>query len=248
MHPDDSQEALWYIRPIFIKHNEASTSKKTYDTVYIRWLCFARVYKNALSLHWRGFSYLPLEGGSEEETTSGNNTQFGYWRYIPHLFQEIEGRLGAQVVDINLERIILHRMWDTYLNHEGYDWNHQHIRAESSGVSINARASVLQLKGKGISHLALTIRKAVAKELGDKHDYTLLEPEHYDDIILRTIIREYGARSYEFILKRESSLLFRAHSYFGQRTEKPSQDSFPHLRIKQLHELKQLEFLLAHAQ
>jgi hypothetical protein len=249
--PEYDPEANWYIRPHFIKHGEVASDKKTIEQVYIRWLCFARVTNDTLSLHWRGFSHLPIENDIDVEVSSTHNIQYGYWYQVPPFFEEIENYLQAKVEELNLQQVVLHRLWNGYLKQPGYEWKHRRIRAESSGVSINAHAgsrSILELEGQGISHLASTIRIAVALEMQERYSITLPDPSYFDDIILRTIIREYGALSYEFSLKQHGKLIFRAHSYFGDKTEKPSQDSFPHMRLIEVDELSQLAFLLAHAE
>lgn len=281
-HPSDGEGVNWYIRPVFIKHCEISKNSNTVEIRYIRWLCFARLTETELSLHWRGFSYHPSSEDPDEDTSGGRHIQFAYWYYIPDIFDEIEERVGASVSSLNLQDIVLHRLWDTYLGKQGYDWTHRRIRAESSGVSLNAhagRAGGYQSKrpskgivefnlqphdGVGISHLASTIRKAVEYELRSLYNQELPDPRIFDDIILRTIIREYGAVSYEFSLLHHGRLLFRAHSYFGDKAKAPSQDGFPHMKLvgtvryhdeennryqmtKKLNELEQLRFILQHA-
>ncbi len=79
---DDTASARWYIRPCFFEHweNDANGQPRRSE---IRWLCFARVEPQNISLHWRGFSY------SESEQTVDKNTQFPYWQHIPGLFDEI---------------------------------------------------------------------------------------------------------------------------------------------------------------
>lgn len=75
------------------------------------------------------------------------------------------------------------------------------------------------------------------------------KPEWIDDVILRTLIREFGALSYEFSLESTTGeKVFRAHSYFGSKVDSPTPDSFPHLQatISWGSDLDQIKFLLKH--
>jgi hypothetical protein len=122
-HPDDDVAALWYIRPHFRKHGEVSSDRRTIEQVYIRWLVFARVLGDAVSFHWRGFSHLPIEDDVTEDGASTRNVQFGYWYHIPGFFDEIEKLLDAEVKHVNLQQVVLHRLWDTYLSLPDYQWS-----------------------------------------------------------------------------------------------------------------------------
>ena len=245
-NPDDGG-AYWYIRPVFVNHWEYNETLEKMQLLPVRWLCFARVTEESISLHWRGFSYAESKNPSSEEKNSARNSQFPFWSYVPTLFDEIENLSKAKVSFIPLHKLVLHQMWQHYMDESGYRWTHRRIRAESSGVSLNAHAGgVYDINADGILHLATTVRNAVQIELRSKYKVNLPDPGRFDEVILRTLIREYGALSYEFSLDQGGSQLFRAHCYFGQKQMDKSQDSFPHMRvfISQRSDLEQLAFLL----
>jgi hypothetical protein len=138
-------------------------------------------------------------------------------------------------------------MWDEFRNNQDYEWTDRRIRAEASGVTFNARAgAIYQIEAGGIRSLANTIRRAIEEELRLEHDIILPEGDWFDEVILRTLIREYGTLSYEFSLEQENELLFRSHTYFGQRRNMDSPDKFPHMNLHTTKrgDLEQISFLL----
>jgi hypothetical protein len=241
----DVAEARWYIRPVLIEHWEKLESDDRPRKVQIRWLCFARVVSRVISLHWRGFSY-----AQNPDEATHSNSQFPYWEHIPQLFEEIEELTRAKVSHINLHNLVLYELWDEYRgNPVVYKWLDRRIRAESSGVSLSAHAgAVHDIDTGGIRHLASTIRKSIESELATRHRYKLPDPARFDETILRTLIREYGALSYGFSLEKGEEVIFQAHCYFGLKEQAQSPDSFPHfnLQVTKCHDLRQLEFLLNH--
>jgi len=246
-YPGDEQYARWYIRPQFVDYWDILPSEEAPTKLQARWLCFARVTESALSLHWRGFTY---PNGPDGVENSAKRVQFPYWAYIPQFFEEISQLTNAKVDYVNLHRLLLHHLWDKFLEDTNYNWTHTRIRAESSGVSLNAHAGVTdnELNIGGILHLARTVRTAVQKELESK-GYTMPSPDHIDNTILRTLIREYGALSYGFHLSAWGGTIFKAHSYFGLKPSSRSPDSFPHMQvsISEKEALEQLQFILANA-
>jgi len=176
------------------------------------------------------------------------NSQFRYWEHVPELFDEIEGLTSARLESVNLYDLILHRLWDQYRHNPSYQWLDRRIRAESGGVSLSARTgAIVEIEAGGIRRLAYTIRRSIELELNTGYGSGLPEPEAFDEVILRTLIREFGAVSYEFSLEDNAgNKLFRAHSYFGSKPEASSPDSFPHLHVYTMwrDDLGQLGFLL----
>ena len=242
-YPSDSS-ACWYIRPEFLPHWEVPDDSTQVMQYSIRWLCFARVVSRAISLHWRGFSHADSASALE------HNSQFRYWEYVPGLFEEIEELTGAMVDSVNLHRLVLHELWDRYRYDPSYRWLDRRIRAESGGVSLSAHAGpIVEIEVAGIRRLAYTIRCSIEQELGTQYNIGVPEPEGLDEVILRTLLREFGALSYEFSLgDKDGNRLFRAHNYFGLKPETTSADSFPHSRVFTTwqNDLDQLHFLLHH--
>ena len=221
----ESQSENWYIRPSFVPHWELDVATKKPILRQIRWLLFAKVTNQLISYHWQGFSYSTDQNSTERES------QFPYWNYIPNLVIEFEKTLGCGQEYPNLHELILHRLWDFYRGKDGYNWNDIRIRAESGGVSLSAKSGGIsddvEIDVKGISHLANTLTMSVVKELGITLDMT--KQRRLQESILQTIIRHFGAKSYEFSLEDKSVRLLKSHVYFGMKPGFPGPDSFPHV-------------------
>lgn len=245
MRPLDT-EARWYIRPVFISHWETPDgATSTPQQCVIRWLCLARVSEHVLSLHWRGFSFAqsPSESG-------GRSSQYPYWEKVPSIFDEITRLTGARLSQPNLHNLILHALWERYRYDRSGRWTDRRIRAESGGVSLSAHAgAVAELDVGGIRRLANAIRRSISADFETKHQTTgQPDPDRLEEVVLRTLLREFGTLSYEFSLETGNEKVFRAHSYFGLKPNASSPDSFPHLNIFTTwrDDLEQLHFLLGH--
>jgi hypothetical protein len=222
--PEDAS-SKWYIKPIFIEHWEFDEITKKPVLRAIRWLVYAKLEDGILSFHWQGFTY------SDDEDSTKRESQFPYWNYIPTLIEEFEDLIHRKLDTPNLHQLVLHQLWDYYRAQDGYVWTDLRIRAESGGVSLNARSagagSDVEIDVKGINHLAHTLSLSVLKELDLKLDE--LKQRRLQDHILQTIIRQFGAKSYEFSLEGESGKILKAHFYFGMKPNYPSPDAFPHI-------------------
>ena len=115
---------------------------------------------------------------------------------------------------------------------------------------MSARAgAAVEIEIGGIRRLANTIRKSIQLELNTKYETSLPEPDKFDEVILRTLIREFGTLSYEFSLTdNDRNRLFRAHTYFGLKPDTSSQDAFPHINfyVSWRDDKEQFQFLLDH--
>lgn len=242
---DQDAEAVWYLKPVFVPHWEKPEGGHGIQEVCIRWLCFARIDTGGISLHWRGFTCAESAGALQR-----HNSQFRYWEHVPPLFEEIEEITAAQLEPVTLHELVLHTMWDQYRYDPAFEWTDRRIRAEAGGVSLSARAgAVVELGVGGIRHLASTIRRSVERELNTKYETELPAPEGFDEVILRTLIREFGALSYEFSLQTvNGQRLFRCHVYFGLKPDSQSSDAFPHLHVYVgwRNDREQLQFLKSH--
>lgn len=266
IHTEDN--AFWYIRPMFITQLENIATDEEKKEYLVRWLCFARIKDNFLSLHWRNFTagkngLIYFNG----KTVKG---RFPYWEVVPKLFDEIQEYTRAKVETINLQNLILHSLWDQYRTNTNYDWQDLHIKAEHKGVALNAKTRLQNIKvGKsikdddetddednyddtidiiGIRHLAHNIRKAVEHRLL-KFSIKIPNPDEIDEEILRTLIREYDPQSYECIIREDSSQLFRAKTFFGTLNSR-SEESLKHLLFTSLThrrtDIDLFSFLLQH--
>lgn len=247
--PDDVPDVGWYVRPVFVKHWTLDEAHNRPVEVDIRWLCWARVANNLISLHWRGFTRTPMQESVRVNSRKESRQQFEYWEHIERLFAEIEDLTNARASYTNLHDLTLNQLWDKYKENDAYRWINRRIRAESNGVSLNAYAgAVEQLNPKGITHLAETIRHSIQLELRRLDGHGLPNPTILDHVIERTLIKEYGTLSYEFSLERDATLLFHGHCYFGLRPIGHRQDSFPHICfgfLRRTNDLQQLQFLMA---
>lgn len=241
--PDDDT-VVWYIRPYFPLHWEIDDDVSPEpQRRQMRQLCFARVGDRSVSLHWQGF-YI-----AEEPDMSQGGIQFPYWNYIPTFFDEFEEILNIKLNVPKLHELVLHRLWDIYRNDEECLWTDLRIRAESGGVSLNARSagSTTEIDVKGIQHLARTLSLSALRELNIPSTDTLLV-KRVEEALLRTLIREFGAKSYEFSLKTNNSNILKAHIYFGVKPDFPGPDSFPHVNCYTTwcNDRVQLKFVLDH--
>jgi hypothetical protein len=238
--PDDTN-GKWYIKPIFIPHWEFDEISKKPILRAIRWFVYAKVANDVVSFHWQGFTY------SFDENSTERESQFPYWNHIPELVDEFENLVGHKLDYPNLHQFVLHQLWDFYRAQDDYQWTDLRIRAESGGVSLNARSAGIgddvEIDVKGINHLAHTLCLSVIRELDLNLDK--LKQKHLQDNILQTIIRQFGAKSYEFSLEHNSEKLLKAHIYFGMKPNFPSPDAFPHINcyIKWKNDQAQLTFI-----
>jgi hypothetical protein len=136
------------------------------------------------------------------------------------------------------------------MNDPGHRWNHIRIRAESSGVALNAHsAGVSEVDVRGLKALTQALANSAVAALG--HPVSQESLDAVENSLLRTLIQEWGTNSYEFSLEgleKPSQVRFRAHCYFGLRTG-PTQDSLQHLKCYARYggNLAAKDFLMQHA-
>ncbi len=237
----------WYIGVSFIPQWEYDEISKQILEYQIRWLCFANVSDTYVSLHWQGFTFADKKESIEHES------QFPYWKYIPTLFDEIQKELAARLDYPVLHNLVLHDLWEDFRLSSDYEWEDLRIRAESGGVSLNVQSPGKsaryddEIDISDIKHLAKTLSISVAKEL-DVYPLETTRQVRLEESILRTLIREFGAKSYEFSLSHQRQRILRAHFYFGTKPSAPSRDCFPHVNCyaKWGSSSEQLNFILQH--
>ncbi len=234
----------WYIRTYrivdYVRRGAGSASKL--DERYIRWSVIAEVDKNYLALSWDGFTY-----SSTADEHIEQRTQFPFWNHIPEFFDELANHCQTQWIHPNLHQLILHDMWNKYLNKSingvSYKWKHLRIRAEASGLFINAHSSGIQeIDVRGLQALSQKLAHSVLNILGLSGD--LEKISNAEDAILFTLIKDWGTKSYEFELDKElivneiekeklkntGKRLIKAHCYFGLKPHSTTQDSLQHLK------------------
>jgi len=235
----------WYIRVNFIPQWEFDEISKQFQEYQIRWLCFAHISDSYVSLHWQGFTL------AEKKDQIDHENQFRYWECVPSFLDEIQEILNAKLSDPLLHNLVLHDLWDEFRLNPNYVWEDLRIRAESGGVSLNVQSPGKSASDKedisisDIKHLAKTLSISAAKEL-DLYPLERVKQTRLEESILRTLIREFGAKSYEFSLSSSGKKLLRAHFYFGTKPNVPSRDCFPHVNCyaKWGSDSEQLNFVL----
>ncbi|MBD1933336.1 MULTISPECIES: hypothetical protein [Cyanophyceae] len=240
---DSTTPRKWYIHiskiPDYVRRGSGEASEV--DKRYIRWPVIAEVRHNYVALHWEGFTFTEIT-----EAHTDQAVQFPFWRdiHIPKLFDELTEHLQGYWVHPNLHRLVLHEMWNKYLEDFHYIWQHLLIRAEADGVALNARSSgVTEVNVKGLKALARKLAESASERLGLSDNCEQIT--HVENALLRTLIKEWGTKSYEFSLDRkpdsseassqdadnkaELENLFKAHCYFGLKQDS-TQDSLQHLK------------------
>ena len=231
----------WYIHiskiPDYVRRGSGEASQV--DKRYIRWSVIAEVSHNYVALHWNGFTFTDIR-----EELSDKPIQYPFWRYVPKFFDELTNHLQGYWTHPNLHQLVLHRMWNQYLNNCDYKWQHLRIRAEADGVALNAHSSgVTEVNVRGLQALARKLAESALEILGQLDDPEQLS--HVENALLRTLIKEWGTKSYEFSLDKRPNLseassqnknnkaklenLFKAHCYFGFK-QGSTQDSLQHLK------------------
>jgi len=240
---DAERNKKWYIRihkvpnPSFIGIGDA---RKVDRSQNIRWIVAAEIAAGYVSLHWSGFSSSIYE--AEDDTLKQN--QFPYWQYIPRFFDELKNLFKGEWDYPDLHKIVLSDLWDKYLGKEldsfNYDWQHLRIRAEASGVALNARSagsSDVDIR-RGLQALSKELAKSAIESLGIDIMEDFGKFSNVENAILKTLIHNWGTKSYEFRLDRlnkisqdeiKKELIFKAHCYFGAKLESESPDALMHL-------------------
>ena len=270
--PEDTG-AVWYIRPVLLTYHVVNETETGQDVIEskLRWLCLARVTNNVISLHWRNFT-----PGSGRVFVRGKpySSRFPYWLLIPYLFAEIEKHCGAKVREVALDNLILNTIWDQYHDSRQFRWEDIHVKAEHSGITLNARrkgVGIVLTRGsdedddfepqedintdsteiEGIKNFASTVRKAVVARLRSYE--VVVKPniaEELDKEILRTMIKNYHPQFYQCAIQNRANndLLFYGKAYFAEN-DTDDEEGLRHVQLthnQQISDLDQLLFLLAH--
>jgi hypothetical protein len=207
-------------------------SSNPYEFCKLRWITVLKITPQAMCLSWDGFTR------AKEDEDEMNSEQFKFWKYVPTVWQEVQTKFTCLPEKVDLYELVLHYLWDFYVGNSDYQWSHLHIRARSSGVSLNARSSPQvshDLEIEGLQQLSTKISESIQKKLNlSDSDFCKIE-----NTILRTLIHEWGTRSYDFKLSEKLEdgkeiCIFRGHCYFGNVEPQESgivrQDSLQHIK------------------
>lgn len=233
----------WYIRVKKIKDyiRVGSGSASKIDERDIRWTVIAEIGDDYIALFWNGFTFSSYTDEKIEQPA-----QFAFWHYIPQYFEELSKIFRSDWTIPNLHKLILTDMWNKYLGKDHYHWQHLRIRAEASGVALNAHSSgITDIDVKGLQALSRQLAESALTELEILDDSEKIN--RVEKSLLCTLIKEWGTKSYEFRLDKlvenlclfldesEPKLsldknLFKAHCYFGLKPGSSTQDSLLHLK------------------
>ncbi len=234
----------YYIRTFPVKYYVTGGDNKA-EIKYIRWLLVGKIERRHISFCWNGFS-------TNHEDRIESPLQFPFWNYIPDAIEGLEYELDGDYEYENINKLILKDIWDKYTNSFDYSWRHLAIRAEASGVNLNARSTgVRDINVQGLLSLASKISKQLINDiystLGKKVNPEILKQA--ENSVLRTLIHEWGTKSYEFSLDKAKEKLFRSHCYLGPKPQSQTQDRFPHFKCFREYggTEKTFEFLLNHS-
>jgi len=230
---DDNSSRRWYIRtlkvPFYEKIHRAqitseskiSNSTNPVSEYQIRWTVIAEIDEHYVALSWTGFRHNELKGDPSDSQIE-SLMQFPYWYHIPQFFNELAEECQADWEHISLEKLILQELWDKYLGDSQYIWRHLRIRADNRGVALNAHSTgAYTPEGsdiRGLQALSRQLASSAIKALNVLETPAILHS--VENSLLRTLIQEWGTKSYEFSLDRKSDAdnkqksLFRAHCYF----------------------------------
>jgi hypothetical protein len=213
---------------------DLADSKEEVSKKYFRWTVIAEVSQKYIAFSWYNFSL--------SEELQLKSLQFPFWKYVPRLIRQMEGNLNGSYEYPNLYELILNTLWDKYLvqdlYRDSYEWKHLRIRAESSGVALNAKTSpgLVELDIKGLQALSKHLAITALESLGLEQSEAAKKQDIVESAILKTLMKDWGSKSYEFSLdrfindKKEKAKVFRAHCNFGFRQELGNEDSFLHLK------------------
>lgn len=215
--PIKSSGSTWYVRIFLLPDGNSANN----DSV-IRWPVFARVTSSYLALSWKGFTF--------KEEIAKPQSQFQFWKYVPSVFSEIEKFLGGQWEFPDLYWLIIEDMWKKYVDSSSFTWRHDRIRAESSGIALNAHASkIREINISGLEGFTDKAARAALRGAGVRVDSAMVKRSRAE--VMKTMVKEMGTKSYELTLQNsENEDMFSAHCYFGNIEMKGDQDSLQHLK------------------
>jgi hypothetical protein len=110
---EPNQLKTWYIRTYKITDHvlRESGAASQPDQRYIRWSVIAEVSEQYIALSWDGFTFSSLTRERIEQPA-----QFPFWHHVPGFFDELANHCQGQWEHPNLHKLVLHDMWDKYLN------------------------------------------------------------------------------------------------------------------------------------
>jgi hypothetical protein len=144
---DKDSRKVWLIRTFHIddKYYAGSTQIRQASTRKLRWTVFAELTPTYVALSWHGFTF--------SSNPDKRSAQFPFWYHVPTFFEELTVKCGSEWSEPDFYALIMDTLWQKYNENSmmKYSWRHIRIRAESSGVALNASSS--GIADMGASHL-----------------------------------------------------------------------------------------------
>ncbi len=226
---DPERDRRWLIRAGHAKHYIKLADDEPPRKFAARWHAIAEVSSDFVALHWNNFS------AAEEPKDAGKPPQYAYWWEIKKAYEEL-AELGLETTaGSNLKAAVLDKILPAFWVNPDFTWEDTRIRAERSGISLNAHTAPSssgarrrdhEIDAKGLRSLARELASAALKAIDPP------PPEQVRQrmalYILLAMIREWGTKSYGFQLHRGEEPMFRGHCYFGIGTSGP--DLIPHVQ------------------
>jgi hypothetical protein len=215
---DPDRQAHWYVHAKRVWHHLPLEGTDKPVRLRIRWHVTAEVTPNYVALHWNNFR-------KNDDGDSRFPTQYPYWNHVPHLFTTLERATGIRTGNVvPMHDIVLINILEEYAYRKDIKWTHKRIRAESEGVALNAHSGASlssethEIDITGIQTLTNALAVSAIRSLD-----LPVTPERIakaDAALLRTLLHEWGTKSYEFIIAhRGGDQIFRSHCYFGTRPD-----------------------------
>jgi hypothetical protein len=216
-----TQDLDWYIHAKGTDHYLYVSKDEAPVKVRLRSHIVAQVTPKYVAFHWNNYHYCDAQDARRSIACE-------YWVDVPVAFDTLAQYLSAHWQLPHLQNIIMQNLRVQYGHNLPYKWTHKHVRAESSGVMINARSGMVKEFGiTGLEVFTGALAQAALRAMGHKSDDPRLP--NVDDAILETLIQHWGTKSYEFSIDSPLKKVFRAHCYFGTRPGENGPDAFPHM-------------------
>lgn len=216
-HVEDG--VCWYIRAQFIEEWKKDAASGIARQVKAPYFVFCAVRPSSVCLTWKNRAVV----NEFDEATGllGRAQSYPYWYQVHAAVSELSEMLGVDLVPPDLKQVLLRDIWDKYSIDPAYRFHPRRIRAESDGLFLSAHAGgVAEFEVKGVEALTDYLADIALHECGIKNAKTELRLKR---TLLRTVIADWGPRSFELELTRLASeaeaeeRLFRAHAYFGEQ-------------------------------
>lgn len=239
----------WYVAAQNVKHH-VDIGDDVFKPFPMRWQVAVQVTPTFAALHW-------FNASTREKQSMQHTSQFAYWHYLNDIFADLRTMLHGDwdAEEPNLAEVILHSAFDRYVDNDSgdYRWIHKAVRSNYESVALNASGSTGGTKeeraASGLTILTQELAETAAQAVGLQKDEKAVTK--IERALLRKILRQWGTKSYEFILNAGAGGdgIARMRIYFGAETPldgKQTQDTIQHVHCfaKYGNSTEALKFIL----